>query len=488
MSREITGKNIHFRPVRARTNPYRCLLYVSLILAGVWFILQYNRGMVVSPFQPTPTPTRSVESYTLQAQVYFEAGKLDDPASENDVIDTYLKALEVQPDNPHILAELARVQTYSSSLLSTDQERLARLEQARDNIRKAAELAPDDSTILATKAFVLDWNASSNLIGEDEREAYLAEAESAANRAYLLDPQNALALAYYAEVLLDQQKWDQARNYAEQAVQRAPDSMDAHRVYATVLEYLGLYRSAIEEYQRASELAPSLTFLLLRIGLIYRNLGNKEVIPSTADTLYETALSYFDRAARINDQLGIKDPTPYIAIAKTYTQQGQFFIASRNAEKALRFSPTSADTYGQLGSIYVQARNYESALPTLRCAVEGCSAAENTIAQEFIKEGLLECSQAGIKPDPVQGYTDEQLQQCGYAVQPLPLTNLTIAYYYIRYGSVLAYLSDSKNGYCDKSLALMQKLREFRPDDANLMDNVATNEATCELLMGNTTP
>jgi tetratricopeptide (TPR) repeat protein len=488
MTREITGKNYHLRPVKTRSNPYRILLFVVLILAGIWLIIQFNRGQVTTPFNSTPTPTRSVESYALQAQVYFAAGKLDDPNSQEDVIDTYLKALQVQPDNPSILAELARIQAYSSSLLSTDQERLARLEQARDNIRQAADLAPDDSTILATEAFVLDWNASSNLISEDQREAYLAEAESAANRAYLLDPQNALALAYYAEVLLDQQKWDQAQGYAEQAVLRAPDSMDAHRVNATVLEYLGLYRSAIEEYQKASDLAPNLTFLLLRIGLIYRNLGNKELTSSAADSLYETALSYFDRAARINDQLGIKDPSPYIAIAKTYTQQGQFFIASRNAEKALRFSPTSADTYGQLGSIYVQARNYESALPALRCSVEGCSAAENTTAQEFIREGSLQCSVDTVTPDPDQGYTDADLQQCSYPVDPLPLTNLTVAYYYIRYGSVLAYLSDSKNGYCEKSLALMQSLRKFRPEDSVLMENVSTNEDTCRLLMGNNTP
>ncbi len=254
------------------------------------------------------------------------------------------------------------------------------------------------------------------------------------------------------------------------------------------MEYLGLYRSAIEEYQKASDLAPNLTFLLLRIGLIYRNLGNNELTSSTADTLYETALSYFDRAAGINDQLGIQDPSPYIAIAKTYTQQGQFFIASRNAEKALRFSPTNADTYGQLGSIYVQARNYESALPALLCAVEGCSAVENTAAQEFIAEGSLQCSDDTVTPDPDQGYTDAELQQCGYSVEPLPLTNLTVAYYYIRYGSVLAYLTDSKNGYCDKSLALMQTLREFNPDDKNLMDNASEVEDTCYLLMGNNNP
>ena len=78
---------------------------------------------------------------------------------------------------------------------------------------------------------------------------------------------------------------------------------------------------------------------------------------------------------------------PYLEIAKTYTQQGEFFIAARNAEKALSFDPSNANTYGQLGIIYIKSRNYEGALPTLRCAVKGCSADENEVALRFRGRG-----------------------------------------------------------------------------------------------------
>jgi tetratricopeptide (TPR) repeat protein len=232
--------------------------------------------------------------------------------------------------------------------------------------------------------------------------------------------------------------------------------MDTHRVYATVLESVGLYGEAIRQYKLASEMAPNLTFLLLRIGLGYRNLED-----------FDTALYFFDQAAEVNKQLGIRDPLPYIAIAKTYTQQGEFFIASRNAEVALRFSPTSADTYGQLGSIYVQARNYESALPALQCALEGCSAEENRIALDLVDQGLLEAS---------------------VAVAPLELTNLNVAYYYIRYGSVLAFLSDRQNGYCEKNFEFMTRLRQVYPDDELLIQNVEDNEATCRILYSDNNP
>jgi len=461
MSQIQSGKIFNLHPVRSKSNPYRILLLACLILGCIWLLSLLNRGQVQSPFNATPTPTRSPQSYIMAAQAYFAAGKLDDPTSDQDAIGAYQQALAIDPNNASVWAELARIQIYSSSTLSTDQQRLDRLQEALDSIEKGVELAPDDSTVAAIYAFVLDWNASSNLISADESEAYLAKAETTANRAYLLDPENALALAFYAEVLLDQQKWDSAKQYASHAVELAPDSMDTHRILGTVLEAWGFYNAAIDEYIKASQITPNLTFLYLRIGLGYRQLAYKQ------NQLYNNALEYFEKAATINQQLGIKDPLPYIAIAKTYAQQGEFFIAARNAEKALSFDPANADTYGQLGMIYVQARNYETALPTLRCVVDGCTADANETARLFVENGTLKESAA---------------------VQPLPLTNLNVAYYYVRYGSVLAFLSTLDNGYCSHSLELMTQLRLTFPDDPVLMQNVEDNEATCRSLMSTPSP
>ena len=104
--------------------------------------------------------------------------------------------------------------------------------------------------------------------------------------------------------------------------------MDTHRVYATVLESLAQYRLAIEQYLKAAEINPNLTFLYAYIGRNYLRLR-----------VYDRALEYFAKAADINEQLGVRNPIPYLEIAKTYTQQGEFFIASRNAEKALSYRP-----------------------------------------------------------------------------------------------------------------------------------------------------
>jgi tetratricopeptide (TPR) repeat protein len=467
MRQPLTERRSLFRENKHRSNSYRVLFWMGLILGLVAILLQVRSGEIKPLFLPTPTPTRTSQSYTMEAQAYFAAGKLDDPATDQDALGTYELATRVDPGNAQLWAELARIQTYAYALASTDTERLTRLQQALVSADRAVELAPDDATVRAIRAFVLDWNASSNLITPEQRDDYLNRAESDAVRALQLDPNSVLALAFYAEVLVDQQKWSQAEQYAQQAVARAPDLMDAHRVYATVLENLAKYSASIEEYLKAAEIAPNFTYLYLRVGYGYRNLALLELTTQGQEQLYTTALVYFERAANINQQLGVRDPQPYIAIAKTYTQMGQSFVASRNAEKALEFDPTNSDTYGQLGMIYVQSKNYESALPAFQCAVEGCTAKENLIALDLVNQGLLTES---------------------VAVKPLPLTNTTVGYYYIRYGSVLAYLSRPGDGQCEKSNLLMEKLRATFPNDVDLLSNIQTNEELCSKLMGTPVP
>jgi len=451
MERDLVGKRPNFRPVKSSSNVYRIMLWLGLILAGLYLLLGVQRGQVEPLFMPTPTPTRMATSYILEAQAYFQAGKLDDPdppkpAPPNpDAIDTYKKALEIDPGNAQTWAEMARIQTYSINMLSSDTERRARLAEALESINKAVELNPDDSTIHAVRAFVLDWNAS--YVSGDESANLLKEAEGEAVRAYQLDPQNALALSFYAEVLLDQLKWLQAEQYAAQAIALDPNSMDAHRVYATVLESLGQYNSAIKEYLQASTINPNLTFLYVYVGRNFLRLR-----------LYDRALEYYAKAADINAQLGVKNPIPNLEIAKTYTQQGEFFIAAINAEKALSYDPTNPSTYGQLGIIYVKSRNYEGALSALRCAVRGCSADDNEVAKNLVDKDLLASS---------------------VAVEGLPLTNLTVAYYYVEYGTVLAFLSRPTQNNCPEAFDILGQVRAQFSNDPILMEIVADSEGIC---------
>ncbi len=441
-------QNIFFR--KPNTNPYRLFFLICLILGGVWLIREVEQGDIQPLFLPTPTPTRTAQSYAMEGDAQFKAGELDA------AITAYQEAVRVDPNNANVWAKLARIQVYSSALLTTDEQQRDRLQAALESIDQAVSLAPDDSTVHAIRAFVLDWNANPALYEQQQVAAYLTEAEQEAVRALQLDNQNTLALAYYAEILVDQQKWPQAEQYIKQALERDPTLLDVHRVFAYVLESLGQYNQAIQEYDQAIVIAPNLTFLYLRAGANYRRLAFGSTSPELQRDLYDQSLEYFAKAARLNEQLGIQNPIPYLSIAKTYSQEGEFFIAARNVQKALDIDPSNADIYGQLGIVYFKSRNYEGSIPALKCAVRGCTAEESC-------EG-----RGGCAPDDP-----------GTAVTGLPLSPNTVVYYYT-YGSVLAALSRPKQNYCPEALAVLGEVKAAYGGDRDIMGIVQAGEAICE--------
>ena len=423
---------------RQQSNIYRMFLWVVMILGGVWMLQQINRGEIEPLFQATPIPTRAVQSFLEEGDAYFTAGNLTGS------ILAYQEALRLNSNDAQTWAKLARIQTYSSAFLITNDEKKARLREALESATKAVELAPEDSTTHAIRAFALDWNANSNFRTAEEVQDFLVQAENEALIAQQLDNTNTLALAYYAEILLDQGRWPQAESIIQQALER-PDAnqwMDVYRVNAYLLETLGQYNLAISEYEKAIAIEPNFTFLYIRIGANYRVLASDVAFAQgevAARSVYEQSLEYFDRAVRINEQLGIRDPGPHLSIARTYSQLGEFFIAAENVKTALEYEPTNADIYGQLGVIYFRSRNYEGSIFSLECAIYGCS-------------GEASCHGRGLER------CFPEFNENPVTVQGLDISPNTIIYYYI-YGSVLAALSRPSENRCPEAMQTMQEVR-----------------------------
>src|SRR5688572_25563846 len=434
---------------RNESSVYRMFFWVVLILGGIWLIRSVQRGDVKPLFLPTPTPTRFAYSYALEGDAQFTAGQLEA------AIIAYQEAAEVDPNNAKVWADLARIQTYSSAMLVNDEPIRARLAEAVESAKKAVEVSPDDSYSHAVHAFALDWSAS--WAGDPAKvQELLTQAENEAVRALQLDNSNTLALAFYAEILVDQQKWSQGEQNIRQALERDPSLMDVHRVNASVHESLGQYNLAIQSYDQAIALAPNLTFLYLRAGANYRQLGFDSLNEDTQRQLYEKSLEYFAKAARINEQLGVEDPIPYLSISSTYSQMGEFFIAARNVQRALEFQPENADIYARLGIIYYRSRNYEGSIPALKCAVRGCTAEESC-------DGRGGC-----------GPNDTPAQVIGLALSPNTLD------YYIYYGSALALLGPRDPTYCPETLRLMAEVRAAGYDsDPIVANNILINEDVC---------
>lgn len=445
---QLAPKKQLFRRNHAGFRPYRVVILAGLLIGALYLLLGYQRGEVKELFLPTGTPTRVANSYAMEGEAQFTAGNLQK------AVDAYRKAVELDPQNAQLLAELARIQVYNSSLSTTLADSQQRLTEAKINIDRATEIAPDDSTVQAIRALVYDWNANPDISGNESADN-LTQAEQAAIRALQLDSQNALALAYYAEILVDQQKWLQAEQNIELALDRDESLMDVHRVSGYVQESLSNYEGAIEEYLKAAAITPNFTPLYLMIGNNYRTLGLRSSNTLRQNEMYDKALEYYSKAVTINKQIGVQDSIPYISIAKTYSQMGEFFAAALNVRTALEMLPAEADIYGQLGVVYFKARNYESAIPALRCAVYGCDAE--------ISCEVRRCNKEADPPIEVIG---------------LPLNNRTLIYYYT-YGSVLAGMHRPSNNYCVEAVKVLAEVRANYASDTEVMAIISPSEQIC---------
>ncbi len=400
----------------------------------------------------TPTPPRSLNSYALEGQTHFQAGNLEK------AIEAYRNAISINPEDADLRAELARIQVYSTSQITVDARKRERFEEALATIDEGLAISPQSSNLFAVKAFALDWYSGSGAAGEAWQE-YLIKGEQAAVEALQYDNTNALALAYYAELMIDQLKYSQAQQYITQALERDDSLMDVHRVNGTVQEASANYTQAIEEYKKAIAITPNLNFLYLSLGANYRKLANLAEITTEQNYYFDLALESFAKAAAINDQLGVNDPIPLISIANTYVQQGEFFAAARNMLKAVEFSPEDPTVYGQLGVVYYKARNYEGSILPLRCAVRGCTAEESCL----VRNGGAECDPEDIPDIPITG---------------LELTNNSVIFYYI-FGSVLAGLHQPSNGYCVEAMDVFDEITAMFASDETIMGIVREGQTIC---------
>ncbi len=439
---QLTGKQPSFRQHRT-SNSILIMILLVLVVASFFLVrsVLFTKE-IKSPFEPSPTPTRPSTSYALEGETWFTAGNLEE------AIKAYQQAVKDDPNNAQLWSEMARIQAYSSTTKATDEEKRNILTDAMTSIDTAKRIAPDDSTVHAIRAFVLDWNATPVLAGENSQLMY-NEAEQEALQALQLDKNNTLALAYYAEILVDQQKWTQAEQNIQLAMERNEPLMDVYRVNAYVQESLGNYNEAIKQYEQAAKITPNLAFLYIYIGYNYRQLR-----------LYQNALENFEKAVNINKQLGVSDPIPYLAIGKTYTQTGDFFSAALNVRAALKLNPTNADVYGNLGVVYFKSRNYESSILALQCAVAGC-------------DNKVSCNVRTV--DQCEDPNNPSITIVG-----LPLSTTTVVYYYT-YASVLAGMNGPGQNppYCSLAVPILKQIRAAFTSDESIISIIQPSEEIC---------
>jgi len=310
-----------------RRSPRLILLLLLLIVLGAgfdYYVWAYQPQWA-RPFEPTPTPTRSAQSYVAEAEAYYGEGRLDE------AIAAYQQVVTINPNDTAARIRLAH-------LLILRQRSAEAVEQAQ----AAVLLDPSNPQALAALCRALDW------------EGQYADAFDACECAIELDPNYAEAYAYLAKTYVDTGDWIPARQYAQQAVELNYQSMEAHFNQGYVLEAQGRYRQAVEAYENAIVLHPKLAPLYISAGQNYRVLGQ-----------FTQAIDRFDKAIRLDPT----SPIGYDQLGWTYYTAGQYDRAIDALEQATLIAPEYTRSWGHMGIVYYVLQQYEEAIPVLQRAI-----------------------------------------------------------------------------------------------------------------------
>lgn len=316
---------------RKKPNIFGWTVFGLVVLFG-YYLNQIYLPTQPNPFEATPTPTRSWESYSTEAQQLFAEGKL------SQAIEAYESAIASSPQDPTLYIALARVQVFAG---------LPR--EAQANAENAILLSPNNSMAHAVRGWALDFQGP-------ERNS---DALESVNKALELDPKNAIAHAYRVEILIDSGSFDNidtATTVSRDALALDPNALETRRARAYLLEVTGNYEEAVQFYRSAIEVNPYIPILHLELG---RNLRFLRV--------YDQAIDAFIRANTLNPA----DPEPDYFISRTYATIGEYEKALQYAETAVENRPTDPRFRGNYGIMFYRNFFYTEAVEQLALAVNG---------------------------------------------------------------------------------------------------------------------
>lgn len=340
----LKGSKWSYTKRRRRSNPFTILLLLALV--GVAVYVNFVIVPTTPPlFVPTPTPTRSVESYVADAQGLENDGKY------SQAIDAYQLAVRVDPKNASNYLAMARLMIWTG-----------RYDEAIEQAGNALLINSNNSTAYALEGWALGYQTK------------WLDATAALNKAIQLDPNNAVAYAYLAEVYANQSQAtvgdlgivDKAIEASRTAQRLGPNLMETHRARGLVLEITDNRTEAMAEYEAAIAVNNNISDLHIALGRIYR-----------AEGYLDQAKEEFNRANALNPS----DPEPLLYLSRTYLTAGELALAAQYAEQAVKIAPTEPFYYGNLGQILYQSDLYAEAIPPLRLAVQGGTAADGSVVK-----------------------------------------------------------------------------------------------------------
>jgi tetratricopeptide (TPR) repeat protein len=340
---------------------------------------------------PTPLPTRSATEYALLADLSVRDGELAEAAGY------YQTAIELDASNPEFFIRLIDLLV-----------RTGEAEEALAIAEQVTVLEPNNDRVwtAVSAAHLANGDRIAALGDSTGADLQYAEAVRAADKATLINPENATAYAYKAGGLTfpnNPEQYDRAFEAAETAVLLDPGSAIAHLYMGNIYDYQGYYPAAREQYQLGIQADRTLIDLHINLAYNYFGTGN---LPE--------AILTFREAIDIDPNNAVA----YDGLAYMYLQLGELPLARENAIEAIALDPNMARAYGRLGEAYFKEFNYDKSIEELIKATDIYGKATylnarffNMLATAYIRKDLALCTEATPLFEEVSAIADPFVAQ-----------------------------------------------------------------------------
>lgn len=355
------------RKRRKRSSPWRILALLALI-GGMFYVNRVVLPATPPLFIPTPTPTRSPESFVNEAQTLYEDGKI------NQAIEAYENAILSDPENASNYVELARIQILGGSY-----------DQALENAELALLINPENPRAQSMRAWAL------NFLGDP------LGAEAAVKRALEIDENYAIAHAIYAEILFDNGSFERGAEESRIALELDPNSLEVRRARGYILYNTTNYAEAVEQFDAAIAINDRIPSLYLLKGYAYYAMGE-----------YDLAVQALNQANSLNPT----DPEPDLVASRVNFTVGEYAKAAQYAEQAVNDDPANARLRGNWGVMLAKDGKPDQAIEQLSYAIHGGVAEDGSVI-----EGLpLDYDLRIIEYYSTYGLTLARADRCAEAV------------------------------------------------------------------------
>ena len=330
---------------KRRPNYFAWTVFGLVLLLGYYFNQVYLPSQP-NPFEPSPTPTRSPESYLTEAETLFKDGKLFQ------AIDAYKEAIRSSPQDSSLYVSLARLQVWAGQY-----------EEAQNNAEAALLLNSKNALAMAVRAWALDFQQRNS------------EAMDAIEEAVAADPNNALIQSYYVEILTDAgfEYYDQAATQSRVAIALDPNIVETHRARGYLLSQapdpipnpdpITNLEESVQEYEAAIKINKNIPILHMEQAENYGRLQ-----------LTDQAVTEYTLANTLNPS----DPEPEYRISRTYAGVGDYPKAVQYAEQAVNDAPTNPKYRGNYGIMLYRNLRWPEAIDQFRLALNGGTTEDGT--------------------------------------------------------------------------------------------------------------